>query len=66
MNYNIILKMSGVIAIEDRKDSLTAKNCSIIELDVVEHLEKELNPEYMNTVFTWSQIKKALEKHYNL
>jgi hypothetical protein len=29
-------------------------------------VEKILKPEYMNTVFTWSQIKKAISEVYEL
>lgn len=32
-----------------------------MESNLIEHIEKELNPEYMNDVFTWKQIKDALE-----
>ena len=32
-----------------------------MESKLIEHIEKTLNPEYMNDVFTWAQIKKAVE-----
>lgn len=31
-----------------------------MESKLIEHVEKELNPEYMNDVFTWKKIKDAL------
>jgi len=64
MNYNDILKIAGKSVIKRQNKSLLLSNLLMIELDVVEHLEKELKPEYMNQIFTWAQIKKALEKHY--
>jgi hypothetical protein len=32
------------------------------ECNIVKYLENELNPEYMNSVFTWKQIIDALQK----
>ena len=29
---------------------------------IIKELEKILNPKYMNDVYTWAQVKKALEK----
>ncbi len=29
--------------------------------DKIKEIEEELKPEYLNTVFTWNQIKKAIK-----
>lgn len=65
MRYNDILKIAAMVAVEERKGSLLVSCMSYMEVDVVEYLEKELNPEYMNDVFTWAQVKKALEKQHS-
>ena len=32
-------------------------------MNLIEHIEKELNPEYMNDVFTWQSVKEAIESY---
>lgn len=42
-------------------------NKQIPENSITKALEQKLNPTYMNSVFTWAQIEKALNQaHYML
>ena len=44
------------------KSLVGVKLNNIPDGDIVKYLENELNPEYMNSVFTWKQIVDALQK----
>jgi hypothetical protein len=47
---------------DNEKGSLTIRRVEKNENDLVKSLENKLNPEFMNSIFSWKNVKDKLEE----